>query len=313
MKVSGQEKPSTNDQLSGTKNEERKMFVSPREYFRDQGASPRKRFGQHFLIQPKTAERIVASATLCPADVVVEVGPGLGALTRFIAPRVGRLHLVELDRDLAAFLEANLADTTGKVSFYRQDILHFDFLSLAEREGESLVVLGNLPYNISSPLVFRLLESRGCIDRAVLMVQKEVGERLTAGPGGKDYGVLSVLLGVYARVLPLFVVGPGQFYPAPLVDSLVVSIDFRGHVSTGGPSFAFLRNFVNTCFQQRRKTLSNSLKGFAGRNPALLRDAFLASGIDPKRRPETLSVEEFVRLARALETRQPLENLTLPQ
>jgi 16S rRNA (adenine1518-N6/adenine1519-N6)-dimethyltransferase len=287
------------------------MFITPREYFRTRGASPRKRFGQHFLIQPGTAERIVASAELCPSDVVVEVGPGLGALTRFVVPRVGRLHLVELDRDLAAFLEANQPTTDCKISFYQQDILQFDFLSLAEREGEGLVVLGNLPYNISSPLVFRLLESRSCIKRAVFMMQKEVGERLTAGPGGKDYGVLSVLLGVYAQVQSLFVVGPGQFYPPPAVDSVVVTIHFKGHSSSEDISFAFLRKLVNTSFQQRRKTLLNSLKGFGGITALRLQDAFRMSGIDPKRRPETLSAEEFVGLAKALETVKQAGDLTL--
>jgi len=287
------------------------MFITPQEYFRGHGTSPRKRFGQHFLIQPNTAERIVASAELGPSDIVVEVGPGLGALTRFIVPRVGRLHLVELDRDLAAFLESNLPVTKDKLSFYPQDILRFDFLSLAEREGEDLVVLGNLPYNISSPLVFRLLESRRCIKRAVLMMQKEVGERLTAAPGGKDYGVLSVLLGVYAHVQSLFAVGPGQFYPPPAVDSLVVLITFKNRPSLGGPSFAFLRNLVNTCFQQRRKTLSNSLKGFEGISTTLLQMAFRASGIDPGRRPETLNAEEFVGLAQALETREQAEHMTV--
>jgi 16S rRNA (adenine1518-N6/adenine1519-N6)-dimethyltransferase len=277
------------------------VFVSPQEYFRGHGVIPRKRFGQHFLNQPRTAERIVESAELCPSDVVIEVGPGLGALTRFILSRVRQLHLVELDRDLAVFLEANLPATDCRVSFYRQDILTFDFGALGRSEGEPLVVLGNLPYNISSPLVFRLLESRRCLKRAVLMVQKEVGERLTAGPGGKDYGVLSVLLGIYARVRPLFVVGPSQFYPPPAVHSLVVLIDFMAHPFTDAPSFAFLRNLVSTCFQQRRKMLFNSLKGFAGANPTLLQETFLASGIDPKRRPETLSTEEFVQLAKALE------------
>ena len=279
------------------------MFVSPQEYFRAHGVSPRKRFGQHFLIQPKTAERIVESAELCPSDVVIEVGPGLGALTRFILPKVKQLHLVELDRDLAAFLEMNLPAGGCRVSLYQQDILKLDFCALAQPEGERLVVLGNLPYNISSPLVFRLLESRCCVKRAVIMVQREVGERLTASPGGKDYGVLSVLLGVYARTKSLFVVGPGQFYPPPAVDSVVILIDFSDDLPCSGPSFAFLRSLVNTCFQQRRKTLLNSLKSLAGKDASLLLDALLASGIDPKRRPETLSAGEFVCLAKALETR----------
>ena len=278
------------------------MFISPREYFRGRGLSPRKRFGQHFLVQPKTAERIVDSAELRSSDVVVEVGPGLGALTRFLVDRVQRLHLVELDRDLAVFLETNLGAVKCHINFYQQDILSFDFCALGPPEGERLVVLGNLPYNISSPLVFQLLTSRRCIKRAVLMVQKEVGERLTADPGGKDYGVLSVLLGVYARVRALFVVGAQQFYPPPQVDSLVVSIDFMDHLPPEIPSFSFLRNLVSTCFQQRRKTLANSLKGLGGLSTTLLQDAFLASSIDPRRRPETLNPEEFVRLARILES-----------
>jgi 16S rRNA (adenine1518-N6/adenine1519-N6)-dimethyltransferase len=277
------------------------MFLSPQEYFRGRGLSPRKRFGQHFLTQAATAERIVEAAGLCSADVVVEVGPGLGALTRFILPKVRQLHLVELDRDLAAFLEAHLPATDGRAFVCQQDILTFDFCDLARREGEQLLVLGNLPYNISSPLVFRLLEARDCLKRAVLMVQKEVGERLAASPGSKEYGVLSVLLGVYARVKPLFLVGPRQFYPPPEVESLVVSIDFSDPTGAEAPSFRFLREVVNISFQQRRKILLNSLKGLAGASATLLQEAFQTSGIDPKRRPETLHPEEFVCLARVLE------------
>jgi 16S rRNA (adenine1518-N6/adenine1519-N6)-dimethyltransferase len=276
------------------------MFVSPQEYFRRTGRSPRKRFGQHFLNQPKTAERIVESAELSSSDVVVEVGPGLGALTRYILARVRRLHLVELDRDLAAFLEANLPVSECLVSIHRQDILDVDLCTLVEPTGEQLVVLGNLPYNVSSPLVFRLLEFRHCIKRAVLMVQKEVGDRLAALPGGKDYGVLSVLLGVYAQVRTILVVGPGQFYPPPKVDSVVISIDFIESQPSDLPSFPFLRRLVNACFQQRRKTLLNSLKGLAGRDSALPAKMLEAAHIDPKRRPETLAPQEFVLLARKL-------------
>lgn len=276
------------------------MFVTPGEYFRGRGLRPRKRWGQHFLNQSATAERIVEAACLAPSEVVVEVGPGLGALTRFILPRVGRLHLVELDRELAAFLENHLPAAECQITLHQEDILAFDFGGLARREGEPLVVVGNLPYNISSPLIFRLLEVRDCLKRAVLMVQKEVGQRLTAGPGGKDYGVLSVLLGVFAPVRSLLVVTPGQFYPPPQVDSLVVSIDFSDRAGCPEPSFAFLRQVVNACFQQRRKTLHNGLKGLAGRLGVRIEEVFRASGIDPQRRPETLSPEEFVRLTQAI-------------
>lgn len=231
------------------------------------------------------------------------MGPGLGALTRFILPKVRRLHLVELDRNLAAFLEKNLPSTECRVSVYQQDILTFDLCGLCQPGEQSLVVLGNLPYNVSSPLVFRLLESRHCVKRAVLMVQKEVGERLVAHSGGKDYGVLSVLLGVYARVRYLFGIGPGQFFPPPNVDSVVISIDFTNCPPPQSPSFKFLRHLVNTCFQKRRKTLFNSLRGLGGLDGSLLKEVLAASGIDPNRRPETLAPEEFVLLAKELQAR----------
>ncbi|MCE5243109.1 MAG: 16S rRNA (adenine(1518)-N(6)/adenine(1519)-N(6))-dimethyltransferase RsmA [Syntrophobacteraceae bacterium] len=277
------------------------MFLTPQDYFRLQGTSPRKRFGQHFLVRRDTAERIVECAGLSPGDVAVEVGPGLGALTRYILPRVGRLHLVELDRDLAAYLESGIQESGSAVAVHPVDVLDFDFLDLGRTEGNSLVLLGNLPYNISSPLVFHLLESMTAIRRAVFMVQKEVGERLAAGPGTKDYGVLSVLLGIYARVTRLFTVGPSQFYPPPKVDSLVLRIDFEEVDPVGSPSFAFLRSLVNTAFQQRRKTLQNSLKSLPGKNSQMLSIAFAEVGIDPMRRPETLEPSEFRRLAKILE------------
>jgi 16S rRNA (adenine1518-N6/adenine1519-N6)-dimethyltransferase len=277
------------------------MLISPREYFRSTGKSPRKRFGQHFLTQLKTAERIVELAELSPSDAVVEVGPGLGALTRFILPKVRRLHLVELDRDLAAFLQTNLPSEECRVSITQQDILNVDLCAFVEKKEERLVVLGNLPYNVSSPLVFRLLEFRHCIRRAVLMVQREVGDRLASLPGGKDYGVLSVLLGVYARVQSILVVGPGQFYPPPNVDSVVVSIDFIETLPSDLPPFPFLRRLVNTCFQQRRKTLLNSLRGLVGQDSVLAAKVLEAAHIDSQRRPETLSPAEFVLLAKSLE------------
>jgi len=276
------------------------MFISPKEYFRGLKVRPRKRFGQHFLNHPGTAERIVEAGRLCGSDLVIEVGPGLGALTGFILPRVSELHLVELDRDLAAFLEGHLPAASCRVFYYQQDILTFDFCAIAGPENERLVVLGNLPYNISSPLIFRLLEARCCLNRAVLMVQKEVGERLIAGPGSKNYGVLSVLLGTYTHVSPLFTVGAKEFYPSPEVDSLVISIDFVQDPEPGELSYVFLKKLVNTSFQQRRKTLLNSLRTLTSGNVSLLQEVLLASEIDPQRRPETLSSKEFVRLAREL-------------
>ncbi len=281
------------------------MFLTPREYFAAHRLSPRKRFGQHFLAQPATAERIVEAARLTPDDVVVEVGPGLGALTRFILPKVRRFHLVEIDRDLCDYLEGAIGASHPCVTVHRQDILDFDFRALEAQESRPLVVIGNLPYNISSPLMFHMLESRTAIQNLVAMVQKEVGLRWIATPGTKEYGVLSVLLGVYAQPRRLFEVGPGQFYPPPKVESLVVSIELASPWPEPLPSFDFMRGLLNAAFQKRRKTLNNSLKGFAGVGVDLLQSCFLRAEIDGSRRPEALSPREFIRLAHELERRLP--------
>ena len=279
------------------------MFLTPQQYFAARRLSPRKRFGQHFLSQAATAERIVESARLSSDDVVVEVGPGLGALTRFLLPRVHRLHLVEIDRDLCEYLAEAIGPTQPHVTIHPRDVLGFDFHRLAEEEDRRLVVIGNLPYNISSPLLFHLLESRSVIHSLVAMVQKEVGMRWTAAPASRDYGVLPVLLGVFAQAHRLFDVGPGQFYPHPKVDSVVVSIRFESPWRDPLPSFDRLRGLLNAAFQKRRKTLKNSLKGFSGIDESLLQSCFSRARIDGSRRPETLSAEEFIRLSHALESR----------
>jgi 16S rRNA (adenine1518-N6/adenine1519-N6)-dimethyltransferase len=276
------------------------MYLTPQEYFRLHGSRPRKRFGQHFLVQSAVARRIVASADLAPSDVVVEVGPGLGALTQFIAEQVNVLHLVELDRDLAAYLSDITPAGECRMQVHAQDVLSFDFAGLAQQSGGRLVLLGNLPYNISSPLLFRLLESGSSLQRAVFMLQREVGERITASPGTKSYGVLSVLIGVYATVTSLFVVGPKQFYPPPRVDSLVVRLDFHDQPLLDEATFGFLRGLVNAAFQHRRKTLQNSLRGLTAPAAMPIPDALAVAGIDSRRRPETLHLDEFVRLAAVL-------------
>ena len=275
------------------------IFLSPVQYFRQCGSRPRKRFGQHFLAQSNTAENIVRSADLMASDSVVEVGPGLGALTHFIIPQVDRLDLVELDRDLAEYLTTAVQPLENRVTVHCMDVLGFDFAGLSRQVGARLTVLGNLPYNISSPLMFRLLENLPFLDRAVFMVQKEVGERFAAGPGNGDYGVLSVLLGIFGRVSRLFTVGPGQFYPPPKVESLVVRIDFMERTEPDFPGFSRIRSLVNAAFRQRRKTLRNGLKGFGGLDSPGAEEAFRAAGIDAGRRAETLSPEEFVALTKA--------------
>ncbi len=261
--------------------------------------------GQHFLAQPATALRIVQSAELSDADAIVEIGPGLGALTRFILPEVSRLHLIEVDAEMAEYLRERVQ--SEKAVIYEQDVLSFDFVNLYGKEGKRLIVLGNLPYNISSPLMFHLLESFPAIERAVFMVQKEVGMRFAAAPGTKDYGVLSVLLGIYSTVRILFTVGPGQFYPPPKIDSVVLRVDFANE-RPAGSDFGFERKLVSKAFQQRRKTLANSLTGAMGLPSGAIKDACEQAGIDPKRRPETLSAREFLSLAGFVRRQTPAGN-----
>jgi len=272
-------------------------FLSPSEYFHRNKSRPRKHFGQHFLAQPSTAERIVQNCELRESDAAVEIGPGLGALTRFLLPEVKKLHLIEVDREIIAYLRERIPPE--KSALYEQDALSFDFGNLADSEQNRLIVLGNLPYNISSPLMFHLLECFPAIERAVFMVQKEVGMRFAAAPGCKDYGVLSVLLGIYSKVRILFSVGPRQFYPPPKVDSIVLRIDFA-EKHPDGPEFEFLRKLVSKAFQQRRKILGNSLSGVFGLSASAVFNACEKVGIDPKRRPETLCAQEFLALARSI-------------
>jgi 16S rRNA (adenine1518-N6/adenine1519-N6)-dimethyltransferase len=280
-------------------------LLSPSEYFHQKKSRPRKHLGQHFLAQPATALRIVQSAELRDADAVVEIGPGLGALTRFILPEVSRLHLIEVDGEMVEYLRGRVQ--AEKAVIYEQDALSFDFVNLCDTEKKRLIVLGNLPYSISSPLMFHLLESFPAIERAVFMVQKEVGMRLAAAPGTKDYGVLSVLLGIYSRVRILFTVGPGQFYPPPKIDSVVLRIDFANE-RPAGSDFDFERKLVSKAFQQRRKTLVNSLAGILGLSSGAIRDACEQAAIDPKRRPETLLAHEFLSLAGLVRQQTPTGN-----
>ncbi|MGA2226534.1 MAG: 16S rRNA (adenine(1518)-N(6)/adenine(1519)-N(6))-dimethyltransferase RsmA, partial [Syntrophobacteraceae bacterium] len=223
---------------------------------------------------------------------------GLGALTRFLLPEVKMLYLVEVDKEINEYLRERIPPE--KTVIYEQDALSFDFRNLADSERNRLVVLGNLPYSISSPLMFRLLECFPAIGRAVFMVQKEVGMRFAAAPGGKEYGVLTVLLGIYSKVRILFSVGPRQFYPPPKVDSIVLRIDFA-EKRPDGPEFEFLRKLVSKAFQQRRKTLGNSLAGVFGLSAIAVINSCEQAGIDPKRRPETLSAQEFLALARSVQ------------
>ncbi len=249
----------------------------------------RKRFGQHFLHDPGVIARIVAAIDPQPGERLVEIGPGRGALTLPLLKRCGRLEVIEIDRDLIPALQKHCAGA-GELIVHEADVLEVDLAAL-HGGGPALRVCGNLPYNISTPLLFHLLEARVPITDMHFMLQKEVVERMAAKPGGKDYGRLTVMLAAVCRVESLFRVGRGAFNPPPGVDSAVVRLTPHAGAPFPLPDPARFARFVGAAFSMRRKTLRNSLRGLAG--PA----AFEAAGIASDRRPETLSPAEFAKLA----------------
>ena len=247
---------------------------------------PRKRFGQHFLTDPGVIDAIVRAIDPQPHDTIVEIGPGQGAITEPLAKKAGNLHCVELDRDLAASLRRRFG-SRDNVTFHEADALRFDFCSL----GDSLRIVGNLPYNISTPLLFHLVDSRDCIDDMYFMLQKEVVDRMTASPGSKAYGRLGIMLGCHLSVDALFDVGPQCFDPPPAVMSAVVRLAPLGSERPVIDDQKLLGRLVATAFSQRRKTLRNALK-------TMVSDAELRSlGIDPGDRPESIPVSDYVALA----------------
>ena len=270
---------------------------------------PRKRFGQHFLHDPRVLDAIVAAAAIAPGETVLEIGPGEGALTRRLAPRAARVLAVEIDRDLVPRLRAEFSGTPG-VEIVEADVLSVDLAALAARLRGRPVVVGNLPYNISSPLLFALIDAREALDRMVLMLQREFAERLAAPPDSDAYGALSVLAQVHLEVAIRFHVPPGAFRPPPAVASTVVVLTPRAAPAVPLPDPARFRRLVRAAFAQRRKTLLNTLRAarLGPADPTALASRIEAAGVDPRRRGETLSLEEFARLDAALADLGPVRS-----
>ncbi len=263
---------------------------------------PKKSLGQHFLADDASARMIVDRAGLTPSDIVLEIGAGLGALTLHAARRAKQVHALETDGRLIALLNAEiLVANAANVTLHQADVLKFDIPALARGAGRPLVVLGNLPYNISSQILVRLIRARQAAARAVVMLQKELAERICAAPGGRDYGRLTVMLGYCATIDFVATVAAGRFFPKPKVDSAVVDIRFYKSPPYPAGDEKFFFSVVKAAFGQRRKTLKNALAGGDLHvDPKTAADALEASGIDPVRRAETLTVAEFVRLSNAL-------------
>jgi 16S rRNA (adenine1518-N6/adenine1519-N6)-dimethyltransferase len=256
---------------------------------------PKKRFGQHFLVSPTILDGILRLAELTPEDVVVEIGAGTGRLTDALAGRVGRLIALELDRDLITPLRQRFADRPH-VEIIHADALTFDLDQLPA----PIKIVANLPYGTAVAILLRLLNQRSRLRCAVLMLQREVAERLYARPGTKAYGSLTLLTQWYASVEKGFHVPPSAFSPPPRVMSTVVRLIPRPAPPVTAHDEANLFRIIHAAFAQRRKTLANALRhAFQSIEPAILRQTLEHSGIAPSRRGETLTLEEFVRLSQA--------------
>ena len=251
---------------------------------------PRKRFGQNFLKDPAVLDAIIDAIAPRPEDIMVEIGPGMGAMTERLLPHLKRMDAVELDRDLASFLKKKFKDTP--LTIHQGDALAFDFQSLQPALGQKIRIVGNLPYNISTPLLFHLMTFADHVRDQHFMLQKEVVERMAAGHGSKAYGRLSIMLQWRYDIDMLFTVPPTAFSPAPKVDSAIVRMIPKTSPVPCNPEN--LSKVVTQAFSQRRKIIRNNLA------PLFSEKALELAGIDPAKRPEQLTLEQFITLSNQL-------------
>ena len=266
------------------------------------GLRPKKRLGQHFLVDRGTIQRIISHAGFQPSDIVLEIGPGQGALTFPLARSVGQVFAVEKDSHLAGLLKDKLSRAgIANVTLVNQDILKWDFNEISMPSSVKIQVIGNLPYNISSPFLEKLVENRSLVSRAVLMFQLEVARRLTASPGSKAYGAMTLMIGYHAKPKAFFEVSSEAFFPRPKVNSMVLELDFNRPYPRRAVHDADLKRVVKGAFAHRRKTLLNSLKGFfPSWNREMILEAMKKCGINPGTRAETLDMDKFLCLSTAL-------------
>ncbi|HET8707759.1 MAG TPA: 16S rRNA (adenine(1518)-N(6)/adenine(1519)-N(6))-dimethyltransferase RsmA [Pseudomonadales bacterium] len=262
------------------------------------GHTARKRFGQNFLHDPYVIDKIINAIYPRPGQAIVEIGPGLGALTAHLLEEAEALDVVELDRDLIPRLNETLGHL-GSLTIHAADALKFDFAALARQRGKKLRIVGNLPYNISTPLLFHLLENTDVIEDMHFMLQHEVVERMAAVAGEDAYGRLSIAVQYHCQVEYLFKVGPGAFQPAPKVDSAVVRLVPHQTKPFEVQQPDLLEKIVTSAFNQRRKTLRNALKHW------MSAEELDALGIDAGLRPEVISLEQYCRITHYVSQRQP--------
>jgi 16S rRNA (adenine1518-N6/adenine1519-N6)-dimethyltransferase len=263
------------------------------------GLAPRRRFGQNFLIRDEVAERIADHSHLRPDDVAVEIGPGAGALTQHLLGRVAHLVAIEKDQGLVELLRDELAPAPG-LELIHGDFLAVDLAGIARAHGvEKLAVLGNIPYNITTPILERIFEQRRIVRSAVLLVQKEYAERLAAPAGSPEYGSLTLFARYHAVMEPLMTVRASAFWPRPEVDSMLVRFLIRERPPVEVPDEALLFRIIRGSFQMRRKQLANTLEAALGLPREKIERLGRHARVDPRRRGETLTLEEFAKLARA--------------
>lgn len=257
---------------------------------------PKKRLGQHFLASVPTMEKIIDAVEIEKDDLVLEIGAGTGLMTAMTAGRCANVIAIERDRDLIDIASSEFGHIKN-IRWIGADVLKLDVMKIAQKP-RGCKIIGNLPYNISSPILFWMLDGRDAISRAVIMLQKEVGMRIVAKPGGKDYGILSVSFQAFADCKRMFNVSAKSFVPPPEVESSVVRIDFKGK-DPGIDDESRFRTIVKAAFGKRRKTIRNSLLGARGLGlgAEALDSGLAAARIDPRRRPEALSVDEYIELA----------------
>jgi 16S rRNA (adenine1518-N6/adenine1519-N6)-dimethyltransferase len=273
------------------------LYEEVRAALRDLEFRPRKIRGQNFLVHERVIDAIVRLVDLSPRDEVLEIGPGLGFLTRRLIAAAANVWAVEVDGVLVDWLKRSALSEHSSFHLVHDDILTAPLDALLPKHKIKLV--GNLPYSIATPVLFRLFEWRDHFSSLVLMVQREVAERMASGPGSKEYGTLSVWCQVHGRVTEKLSVSPEAFFPRPKVRSTVLKIELFPEPLAAADEISTLRGLVRAAFNQRRKTLSNALASLIKRDRSEI-DSFLqAQDIDPKRRGETLSIDEFVKLARS--------------
>ena len=277
-------------------------MTSPKILLAAHNIHPKKQLGQNFIVNPSFTEMIVKRAGILPEDIILEIGAGLGALTIPLARRAKKVFAVEKDRQIIPILNTEiLVSGLTNISIIEKDILSVEIKALVENMGGKIVVMGNLPYNISSQILVQLIQSREGISRAVLMFQKELAQRITAETGCKDYGRLTVMLRYCSDIKKLADAKASLFFPKPKVDSQIIELKFKKEIDHKAADEPFLFKVIKAGFGNRRKTLKNALAASElNIDPNTAKGVLEKSGIDPIRRAETLTVEEFVKLSNNL-------------